>query len=322
MYYSKFCTFHDTYENRIIYNMKKIVKWGLIIFWGLIGIFLCAVLLNSYRFRRPSYLSAQEKLVVSGYVPHIIVRELLGASVPVLQLLPPGTEPHSFEPTPGALVQLKNATAFIYVSDELEPWAADLAKAAGSRTRVLQLAALVSSSQDPHIWMDLGKMQTLFAQTAEFLCEIYPKDCEKIRHNRDKSIKQIEQLKREFADTLTTCKYNKVIHIGHLAFKNLLTPYGIDLISLSGTSHEGEHSVKKMVQIIGLVQTYHIPAIFTEETLSARLAQSVVDETGVEIVKLYPIEYVSKQDFDHQVSYIDLMHRNLESLKRGLQCPA
>lgn len=300
--------------------MKKIIKWGLVVFWALIGLFLCVILVNSYRFRRSNHSSAQEKLIVSGYVPHVVVRELLGPSTSILQLLPVGTEPHSFEPTPGALVQLKNAIAFIYVSDTLEPWAAELAKATGLRTRVLKLSSLVPPSRDPHIWMDLGKMRTIFIQTAAFLCEIFPQDREKIQHNLERIIEQINQLEREFAATLATCKYKEVVHIGHLAFENLLVPYGINLVSLSGTSHEGEHSVKKITQLIHLVQTHHIPAIFTEEMLSPRLAQAVAVETGVEILKLYPVESVSKQDFDRQVSYEELMQRNLESLKRGLQC--
>ena len=302
--------------------MKKIIKWGLVIFGVLIGLWGCVILLNSYRYRHPQHSFPQEKLVVSGYVPHVIVRELLGTSAPILQLLPAGTEPHSFEPTPGALVQLKNAEAFVYVSDELEPWAAELAVAAGPRTRIFKLDTLVPPSQDPHIWMDFGKMHIIFTQTASFLCEIFPQDCEKIRQNRDKAVKQIDRLEQEYATTLANCEQKKVVHIGHLAFKNLLTPYGIDLVSLSGTSHEGEHSVKKIAQLIRLVQTQQIPAIFTEEMLSARLAQSVAAETGVEILKLYPVESVSKQDFEKEVSYVDLMHRNLESLKRGLQCPA
>ncbi|MBO4674826.1 MAG: zinc ABC transporter substrate-binding protein [Elusimicrobiaceae bacterium] len=302
--------------------MKKINRWVLIILGVLIGLFLCVLLFSSYHSQRSNHSPAQEKLVVSGYVPHIVVRELLGPSAPILQLLPAGTEPHSFEPTPGALVQLKNASIFVYVSDELEPWAAELAEVAGPKTQILKLATLVPPSQDPHIWMDLGKMQIIFTQTASFLCKIFPQDCETIDRNREEAIEQLYQLEQEFSSTLSNCKYRKVIHVGHLAFKNLLTPYGIELMSLSGTSHEGEHSVKKLTQLIQSVQINHIPAVFTEEMLSARLAQAVATETGVEILKLYPIESVSKQDFDHQVSYIELMHRNLESLKRGLQCPA
>lgn len=283
---------------------------------------MCGILLHSCRVRHSVVSSSQEKLVVSGYVPHIIVRDLLGTDAPILQLLPAGTEPHSFEPTPGALVQLKNAAVFIYVSDALEPWAAELAKAAGGHTQILRLSSFVSSSQDPHIWMDLNKMKTIYTRVASSLCEVFPQNCEKINQNRDEAVEQITQLEKEFAATLAACKYKKVVHIGHLAFKNLLTPYGIELMALSGTSHEGEHSVKKMTQLIHLVKTQHIPAIFTEETLSPRLAQAVSSETGVEILKLHPIESVSKQDFDRQISYTDLMRRNLESLKRGLQCPA
>ncbi|MBQ8032854.1 MAG: zinc ABC transporter substrate-binding protein, partial [Elusimicrobiaceae bacterium] len=63
-------------------------------------------------------------------------------------------------------------------------------------------------------------------------------------------------------------------------------------------------------------------AIFTEDTLSPRLAKAVAQETGAQIFPLYPIEHISKTDFNANVTYAELMRRNLESLARGLQCQA
>ena len=113
-----------------------------------------------------------------------------------------------------------------------------------------------------------------------------------------------------------------MVHIGHLAFSNLLAPYGITLTALSGTSHEGEHSAKKLAELIREIKAKNLPAIFTEEVISPRLAQTVAAETGAQILPLYSIEHISKQDFENQVTYVDLMRRNLESLKQGLICPA
>ena len=237
-------------------------------------------------------------------------------------LLPPGAEPHSFEPTPGVLVALNQADAFIYVSDELEPWAADLAKTVGGKTRVLQLAEKIRPETDPHSWMDFDKTELMAYQIGALLAKIAPQNRPVTDKNREQLTTQLYELKEAFQAGLSHCKYNEAVHIGHLAFGPLLRPYGIELTALSGTSHEGEHSAKKLAQLVREIQTKKIPAIFTEEVISPRLAQTVSAETGAEILPLYSVEHIAKEDFENQVTYYDLMQRNLANLKRGLVCQA
>lgn len=299
--------------------MKKIV-WILAGFWIIVGLFFCGVLF-SLRMHRTAN-DNRIKIAVSGYVPYTFVKQLTGNSAHILMLLPPSAEPHSFEPTPGVLVQLHEAAAFIYVSGKLEPWAADLAKAVESKTKVLALDKTVPESADPHIWMNLQNAPVLADEIAQLLVEVMPKNKTLIERNLTKFKKEISALQKAFADSLPACAQKEAVHIGHLAFGNLLTPYGITLMALSGTSHEGEHSVKKVIALVGLIKKKNVQTIFTEETLSPRLAQMISRETGVQLLPLYPIEHISKKDFDEQVTYIDFMRRNLNSLQRGLQCPA
>lgn len=300
--------------------MKKKIAWILAGFWIVIGWFLCVVLFQTSRMKN----SAQEprpKIAVSGYVPYTFVKQLTGNKADILMLLPTGAEPHSFEPTPGALVQLHEAAAFIYMSDRLEPWAADLAKALPKSTRVLVLDQTVIS-EDPHIWMDVSKVPLLIREIAQLLFEIMPQNRAQIERNLSKFKKEIDVLQTSFAASLPACRQKEAVHIGHLAFANLLAPYGITLTALSGTSHEGEHSVKKVVKLVKLIKDKDIKVVFTEDTLSPRLSQMIARETEVQLLPLYSIEDISKTDFEHQVTYTELMRRNLDSLVRGLQCPA
>ena len=121
---------------------------------------------------------------------------------------------------------------------------------------------------------------------------------------------------------LSSCQGREVVHIGHLAFGRLAQKYGFTLTALAGTSHDGEHSVRRLAGVVDLIKHHHIQTIFTEETLSPRLAQTVAAETGAQILPLYTVESISKQDFDNHITYIDLMKRNLDNLQRGLKCQA
>lgn len=291
------------------------------IFIGVLCVLLMGLLWQSCR--RPAQTSATPTVAVSGYVPYTLVHQLAGDFANVEMLLPAGAEPHAFEPTPFVLVQLQHASAFIYTSRETEPWAADLAQnAIGNNTPVLELSSTVEKSSDPHTWMFLPNAQKMAYATAQFLKQVFPQEQEQIQQNYEQMTRELTELEKQFQGTLTRCAQKEVVHIGHLAFDNLLTPYGIKLTALSGTSHEGEQSAQKIVELVRAIKSKQIPVIFTEETLSPRLAQTVAEETSVEILNLYPIEHISKNDFDRRVTYAELMRRNLQNLARGLQCPA
>jgi zinc transport system substrate-binding protein len=44
-------------------------------------------------------------------------------------------------------------------------------------------------------------------------------------------------------------------------------------------------------------------------------------ETGVELLKLSDGQEISKKDLQSGVSFVSLMERNPENLKKGMQCP-
>ena len=51
-------------------------------------------------------------VVTSGYVAYTLTRQLAGELADIVMLLPPNAEPHSFEPTPGVLVAVRQADLY------------------------------------------------------------------------------------------------------------------------------------------------------------------------------------------------------------------
>ncbi len=317
----RFAHLYDTLAIKIIsYNipMRKHL-FPILFVLGAAAIWWASI---SSTVRNPVVDNDNPVLVTSGYVPYTLAKELAGDHVNVLMLMPPGAEPHAFEPTPGALITLKHADAFVYLSDELEPWASDLANVAREKAIVTKLADAVPAGADPHVWMNLENAKILAAQIAQILVQIAPKYELAYGENLAKLDREINELQEEFKTAFANCQSREVVHVGHLAFKNLTDAYGLTLTALAGTSHDGEHSAQKLAGLVNAIKAKGVAAIFTEDTLSPRLAQAVAQETGAQILPLYPIEHISKKDFNDNVTYADLMRRNLKSLTRGLQCQA
>lgn len=289
----------------------------------LILLFVCLVAAAGYFLLKKSTASSANespRIVVSGYVPYTLVSQLSGGMLNVEMLLPPNAEPHSFEPTPGSLVAVHKAAAFIYISNRLEPWARDVLGTAGKDTRVVELASGLPLADDPHVWMDFGLVIDMARTISEVLAELDPPHAEAYRENLTRFEQEIAVLDRDFFTALAACQHREVVHIGHLAFSALAKRYNLSLTALAGTSHEGEHSVRKLADLVEHIRAKQVPALFTEEAVSPRLASAVAQETGAEILPLYTVEHVTKEDFDNSVTYAQLMRRNLKSLQQGLKC--
>ena len=169
--------------------------------------------------------------------------------------------------------------------------------------------------------MDFDNVRAMARKLTETLSQADPQHAEIYRENCVRFEKEVEDLDNEFAHTLADCKSREVVHVGHLAFSGLAGRYNLKLSALAGTSHDGEHSARKLADLVKYIRARDVNVVFTEEAVSPRLAQTVAVETGASLLPLYTIEHVSKDDFNKGVTYAELMRRNLESLKQGLSCP-
>ena len=55
-------------------------------------------------------------VVATTFAPYDFARQLVGDTGTVSMLLPPGSESHSYEPTPKDILEIQNADVFIYVA--------------------------------------------------------------------------------------------------------------------------------------------------------------------------------------------------------------
>lgn len=290
----------------------------------LLGVLLCAVWWwqGSDDAAPSAARRAGEKLQVaaSGYVAYALAREIGGGDVQTVQLVPPGTDPHSFEPTPGAIIAVDKADVFVYVSEQAEPWTGDILRGL-SLTRAVE-AGPVDADTDPHTWMTPYGALAMARRIAAAFTKADPSHKAQYQARLRAFEKNMETLHTDFVSGLAHCQNRDVIYVGHLAFGALADSYGLRAQPLTGTSHQSEHSVRKLAGLVRQIRRKKVPAIFSEALLPPALAQTLAQEAGVRVLPLYTIEDISKADFDHGVSYETLMRRNLTHLREGLVCAA
>lgn len=265
-------------------------------------------------------ISEKLQVVTSGYAAYAMAREIGGEQVELSMLVPPGTEPHHFEPTPGSIIAVQEADLFLYTSAQAEPWTVDILRGLPGANAVA--IANVKPGQDPHVWITPSGAISMARAAEQAFSAADPAHQKEYRHNLQQFEKDMQRLQADFAHGLAACASREVVHIGHLAFGQLAQAYGLQLHALTGTSDQGEHSVQKLSQLVRLIRQSKVPAVFTEEMISPALANTVAQETKVRVLPLHTIEEISKTDFEQGLRYETLMRRNLQHLQEGLQCQA
>lgn len=120
--------------------MKKSIAF--IVMLTFIFVVLTAIIIN---IKHPKSKNNGEKIeVVATLFPQYdFAKQVGGDKVNVTLLLPPGTESHTYEPTPQDMVMVDQSNLFIYTGAEMEPWAENLISGMKNDINVLDLSKSV-----------------------------------------------------------------------------------------------------------------------------------------------------------------------------------
>ncbi len=292
-----------------------------------------------------SALTDKKMIVVTTLYPlYDFARTIGGDKVNATLLLPPGMEAHSFEPKPDDAIRVTNADMFIYTNEYMEPWAVNFVKGLNSGNVSLVdsskgikfLKAGVeedehenhdgkahnhhAGSMDPHIWLDFADAQTMVDTIASAMSAKDPSNRNYYMANAIAYKSELKKLDAEYKAGLSSCSKRAFLHGGHYAFGYLAHRYSLQYESASAVNADSEPSAATLVALIKQVKAIGLEYVFTEELLSPRVAEMIAKETGASILLLHGAHNISKDDFDHAVTFISLMRKNLANLKTGLQC--
>ena len=280
--------------------------------------------------------SGKLKVVTTLYPLYDFTRAVGGDAVEVSLLLPPGVEPHSFEPRPEDMMTVAKADIFIYTNSGMEPWAEKLLAGVSKNGKPVKVEAgqgarYISAAdskghnheegaKDPHIWLDIANAMQMADNIANALAAGAPAHRELFKANAALYRSRLKTVDDRFRTELANCASREFIHGGHFAFAYLADRYNLSYLSAYGISADSEPSPKKMMELIDTIRRHRLKAVFYEELLSPAVARSVAAETGASLIKLHGIHNITRQELESKTSYADLMEQNLAALRKGLVC--
>ena len=303
-----------------------------------------------FSFAVPSFAmsgGANKLTIVTTLFPQYdFVRQIAKDKVNVVLLLPPGVESHSFEPTPRDVVTISNADVFIYTGPFMEPWANRILEGARtSKLTVLDLFGTLNIKEmiatehegllanedahamlqghdhwyDPHIWLDLSISVKMVDSIANLLAERDPANADFYRANAEEYMEKLTDLDNRFFDMVFTAERSSVVFGGRFAYAYFVRRYFLEYeAAYASCSAQSEPSVQAIAHIIEYIKENEIPVVYYEELVDPKVAKSIADQTGTQLMLFQTGQNISKEEFNSGITFLDIMEQNLENLTVGL----
>ncbi|MFA5886561.1 MAG: zinc ABC transporter substrate-binding protein [Patescibacteria group bacterium] len=278
--------------------------------------------------------SSQIKVVATIFPLYDLAKIIGGSAVQVDLLLPPGAEAHSFEPRPSDIIKINEADIFIYTGGLMEPWAHDLLKSVRNKNLLIinasesiKLAPNVLSNQnkpsgssDPHIWLDFDNLTLMLKNIQSGFVTKDPIHTTSYQQAAFHYAKKLQELDNLYRTTLASCQNHKIIYAGHYAFGYLAQRYKLEYFAAQGLAPDAEPTAPDLANLLKQINSEQIKYIFYEELASPKIAETIAQESGAQLLLLNAAHNITKEQLAQGLNLLEIFNNNLANLQVGLNC--
>jgi len=277
-------------------------------------------------------------VVSTIFAPYDFARAVASGLAEVTMLLPPGSESHSYEPTPQDILRIRRCGVFIYVGGESDAWAERiLASMDTSNMRIVTLMDCVDTVEeiivegmqvdedddetelDEHVWTSPKNAILITQKISEAMCVADPQNTEAYRQNSESYLNKLDALDAEFQEIAANGLRNTIVFGDRFPFRYFADAYGLDYYAaFPGCAAETEAGAQTVIFLIEKIKAEDIPAVFHAELSNEQMARAIAKETGARVLQLHACHNITVADFRAGKTYLDLMGANARALRAAL----
>lgn len=286
--------------------------------------------------------TAGNTLMVSAsfYPAAFLAQSIGGEHVRVVQLTPPGIEPHDFEPSARDIAGVEASALFIYNGAGVDAWADRVHENIASKqiavVRLSEHATLMAavedehdehaedpghdtSKLDPHSWLDPMQLSAAIPAVRDALSKASPAHAKDFEANAARLKQELSALTDEMQQGLSQCTH-RIIVVSHNAFRYMARRFDFESVAIAGLSPDQEPSPSQMADIVDTIRSKGITHVFFETLASPKIAQTIADEANAQTLVLNPVEGVTREEEQQGEDYLSLMRKNLQNLRIAMAC--
>lgn len=283
------------------------------------------------------------KIVTTVFPAYDFAKAVCGDLADITLLLPPGSESHSFEPTPADMVKAEQCDIFIYNGGESDKWVQSLIDSSkNDRRKVIKMLECVTllteeyvegmhtedahgddhthtEDFDEHVWTSPVNAVSIAQKIVESAAVADEKNAQIYMANFDDYKKKLDSLDNRFKAIVENAKRKTVIFADRFPVRYFTEQYGLDYFAaFPGCASQTDTNAATIIFLIDKVKSENIPAVFYIEMSNGKTADTICESTSATKLLFHSCHNISKDDMENGETYLSLMNKNADNLEIAL----
>ncbi|MCW5881441.1 MAG: zinc ABC transporter substrate-binding protein [Anaerolineae bacterium] len=271
-----------------------------------------------------------------------LTKNVAGDAATVTSLLPIGSDPHSFEPSPRDSQRVANADVLIENGIGLETWLEPMIQNSGTRaSRVVVSEGLTPRAGDthageatlangkgqhdheldPHMWTNVHHVIAYVARIRDGLAAADPANAALYQANAARYTTQLQELDAFIVQQAAAipAERRKLV-TNHETFGYFADRYGFEIVGtvLPSVSAEAQPSAQDIARLVDSLKQAGATAVFTEATANPALADQIARDAGVKGVRTLYTDSLGAPGSAGD-TYIKMMRYDIEQIVQALK---
>ena len=276
----------------------------------------------------PTWAQEKFKVITTFTVVADMAKNVAGDAAEVSSITKPGAEIHEYQPTPGDIKRAQGAQLILANGMNLERWFERFYQHLSGVPEVIVTAGITpigitegpyNGKPNPHAWMSADNALIYVNNIRDALVKYDPSNADTYKRNAEAYKEKITQMVtplRQQVDTIPEGQRWLVSSEG--AFSYLARDLGLKELYLWPINADQQGTPQQVRKVVDQVKKNHIPAVFSESTVSDKPARQVARETGAHYGGVLYVDSLSPAD-GPVPTYLDLLKVTTSTLVQGLK---
>lgn len=175
---------------------------------------------------------------------------------------------------------------------------------------------------DEHIWTSPDNAIKMVKALEKSIEELDNANAEKYKKNAEEYIGKINEVDKKIQNIVDNKKRSRLVFADKMPMQYFIDYYKLNVTAaFNGCSTETEPSAKTIAYIEKTVRDEKIPVVLYIELNDGKVAKTIANEIGnnCEAMQIQTLHNVSLDDYKNGETWVSLMNKNLDVLKRALQ---
>lgn len=234
-----------------------------------------------------------------------IVREIAGGDWEVVVVVPPGVEPHTYEPTASQVARVSLADAYVRLGPGLMPFEDTLVQRILAREpgiAIIDMSEGISllygdeqgdngtpqsrTGADPHIWLSPGNLRIMAENVARGLSEVDPAHAGDYGARKNAYLEKIDSCTGAIRRNVSGLE-GRAFLVVHPAFGYFARDFSLIQVAVEEEGHEPGPA--ELSRLVTLARDEGISVVFAEPQFSTRESEVIAREINGTVVLVDPL---------------------------------